>query len=229
MASIPKGPCLGAQKQHSTLCSYQPIASVWDGTDADLLEVMLNFYPRNRPKKILDATVNTGRFWQGSNRKIIGIDINPKVKPTIVADNRSMPFKDCYFDVVVYDPPHVPNQGKDKSKDFNSRFGLVVKSLHESGYNLNHIYPPFLREAYRVLNSDGLLFCKITDYIHNHRYQWAHVEFMRAAVEVGFSPSDCIVKVRKDSIRDPKWKLAHHARRHHCYWLIFSKSSRRRG
>jgi hypothetical protein len=57
---------------------YQPLPSVWDGTDAELLEKMLDFYPKKRPHLILDATVNAGRFWEGSKRKIIGLDIDPR-------------------------------------------------------------------------------------------------------------------------------------------------------
>ena len=37
---------------------YNPLGSVWDGEDAELLERMLEFYPRKRPKRILDATIN---------------------------------------------------------------------------------------------------------------------------------------------------------------------------
>jgi SAM-dependent methyltransferase len=206
--------------------AYQPLPSIWDGTDADLLERMLDFYPRRRPKLILDATVNMGRFWVNSSRDVIGLDINPKFRPDVVADNRQLPFKDRCFDVVVYDPPHVPNQGSDKSKDFNTRFGLVLKSSAENGYNFTHLYPSFVREAYRVLRAEGILFCKIADYVHNHRYQWAHMEFIRAAVEAGFCACDSIVKIRKGPIVDPKWKTAHHARRQHCYWLVFRKSTR---
>jgi SAM-dependent methyltransferase len=210
----------------TTSASYQPLPSVWHGSDAELLETMLEFYPKQRPKLILDATLNSGRFWVGSRRKVVGLDIDPKYRPRVVADNRQMPFKDRCFDVVVYDPPHIPNQGRDKQKDFNTRFGLVLKSSAENGYNFSHLYPPFVREAYRILRAEGLLLCKIADYIHNHRYQWAHVELLRAAVEVGFCPCDCIVKVRKGPIVDPKWKQAHHARRQHCYWLVFRKSSK---
>ncbi len=39
---------------------YTPLASVWYGEDAELLEKLLSFYPRKRPRKILDATVNGG-------------------------------------------------------------------------------------------------------------------------------------------------------------------------
>ena len=204
--------------------TYQPLPSVWHGDDAELLEKMLDFYPKTAPRDILDATVNKGRFWRGTERKIVGMDIDPAHEPDIVADNCQMPCRDASFDVIVYDPPHVPNQGRDETKDFQSRFGLIVKSPAESGYNLTHTFRPFLREAWRVLRAEGVLFCKIADYVHGHRFQWAHVELVNAAAEIGFTPCDCIVKVRQGPITDPRWKKAHHARRHHCYWIVLRKS-----
>src|SRR5216117_1893113 len=204
--------------------TYRPIESIWEGEDAELLERLLQFYPRKSPRRILDATVNGGRFWRGSKRTVVGIDIESAHKPGIVADNTRMPFADAFFDVVVYDPPHIPNQGKDKQKDFNTRFGLGGRSPKENAYTFTHLYPPFLSEAYRILISEGVLFCKIADYVHHHQYQWAHIELIQAATLVGFRPCDCIIKTRTAPIVDPRWKVAHHSRRQHSYWLIFRKS-----
>jgi SAM-dependent methyltransferase len=212
----------GASGREET--TFQTLASVWYGEDAELLDQMLAFYPRRAPELVLDATVNAGRFWRGSRRKVIGLDLDARHRPTIVGDNTSMPFKAECFDVVVYDPPHVPNQGKDRQKDFNTRFGLVLKANAKLGYNFSHLYPPFVAEAFRILKPEGILLCKIADYVHGHRFQWAHVEVINAAEAVGFTACDCIVKVRKGPIMSPKWKTAHHARRHHCYWLVFRKS-----
>ncbi|HEY2840229.1 MAG TPA: hypothetical protein VGJ26_13825 [Pirellulales bacterium] len=206
--------------------TYDPLPSVWFGGDAELLEKMLCFYPKKTPQNLLDATINAGRFWRGSHRKVVGMDIDPKFEPDILADHCSMPCEDASFDVIVYDPPHVPNQGKDRSKDFNDRFGLVGKSSAENGYNFSHTFRPFLNEAYRVLRKEGVLFCKIADYVHGHRFQWAHIELINAAVEVGFTPCDCIVKIRKGPITDPRWKKAHHARRQHCYWIVLRRSNK---
>ena len=205
---------------------YDPLPSVWFGEDSELLDKMLHFCPHKTPTKILDATMNAGRIWRGLAWEVVGVDINPAHKPTVVADNTNMPFKAASFDVIVYDPPHIPNQGKDRSKDFNTRFGLTLKSPKEEGYSFSFMYPPFAAEAYRVLRPEGILLCKIADYIHGHRYQWAHLEFIEAARKVGFCPCDCIVKVRRGPIVDPRWKNAHHARRQHCYWLVFRKSKR---
>ena len=205
---------------------YRLIPSIWEGEDCDLLELMLDFYPHKAPERILDATVNARRFWRGSQRAVVGMDINRHFHPDVVGDNLSMPFRDEVFDVVVYDPPHIPNQGKDRSKDFNKRFGLVLKASAEHGYNFSHLFLPFVREACRLLKPDGILFCKITDYVHNHRLQWAHVDLIQASTATGFCPCDCIIKIRKGPIVDPKWQVAHHARRHHCYWLVFRKSEK---
>ena len=215
---------IAAEPEPST--SYAPIPSVWDGEDSELLERMLDFYPHYKPKRILDATVNGGRFWRGTKRKIIGMDISATHRPSVVGDNMTMPFRTGVFDVVVYDPPHIPNQGKDKQKDFNTRFGLGARSPKEHGYSFAYLYPLFVKEAMRVLRPDGVLFCKIADYIHNHQYQWAHLELTQAAVAAGFRACDCIIKVRKAPIIDPKWAVAHHSRRQHCYWLVFRKSDR---
>ena len=206
--------------------SYDPLPSVWFREDSELLDKMLNFYPRKKPRDILDATVNGGRFWRGLSWKIVGMDIDPKHKPDVVGDNTDMPFDDASFDVVVYDPPHIPNQGKDRSKDFNTRFGLTLKSPKEEGYSFAFMYPPFVKEAYRVLRPEGILLCKIADYVHGHRYQWAHIDLIQSASKVGFCPCDCIVKVRRGPIVDPRWKKAHHGRRQHCYWVIFRKSTK---
>ena len=205
---------------------YKPLPSVWEGEDSELLERLLSFYPRAEPKRILDATINSGRFWKGSSRPVIGLDIAASRYPSIRGDNMAMPFRTAVFDVVVYDPPHIPNQGKDKLKDFNSRFGLGQRSPKERGYTFSHQYPAFMGEAYRTLIPEGILLCKIADYVHGHQYQWAHVELLQAAIAAGFRACDCIVKIRKGPIIDPRWKVAHHSRRQHCYWLVFRKSEK---
>src|SRR5579862_2770927 len=214
------------QKAEKEVSEYSPLPSVWPEDDPELLERLLQFYPRKPPKLILDATMNFGRIWRGSKRTVIGMDLLSKYRPRLVADNTKMPFGAEVFDVIVYDPPHIPNQGRDNQKDFNDRFGLVFKSPKENGYTFTHTFPPFLKEAWRVLKDEGILLCKITDYIHHHRYQWAHVEFITAARSIGFTACDCIIKIRKGPIIDPKWKVAHHSRRQHCYWLVFRKSDK---
>lgn len=212
---------------------YEALSSVWEGTDAVLLERIFGFYPSIDPEPILDATHNAGRFWIGSTRNVWSMDIDPTHKPRIVADNRIMvglntrTGKVDYrvpsntFGTVVFDPPHVGPQGRDKSvKRFDADYGAHVACGKEHGWTLSYLYPPFLEQAKRVLKPEGLLLAKITDMVNSHRSRWAHCDFMRMAEEAGFTVCDLIVKIRKGPMQSNRWKTAHHARKRHCFWIV---------
>ncbi len=207
---------------------YKPLSSVWSGKDSALIEAMLEFYSVIPPDPILDATYNAGRFWAGSTRSVVSMDIDPRYKPDIIADNREMPgVESDLFSVVVYDPPHVGPQGRDKSKKrFDVDFGATVACGKQHNWNLSYLYPPFLLQAKRVLKQDGLLLAKITDMVNNHRSRWAHCDFMRMAGETGFVVCDLIVKVRNGPMTSTKWKTAHHARKRHCFWIVCRNGKR---
>ena len=242
--------------------SYEPLSSVWLKSDAELLDAMLNFYATIRPEPILDATYNAGRFWKGSNRRVVSMDIDPRSvferlfgAPGSDADrtrrlrqNRSIldsvkedvddlsrvlgprdremtGVRSARFGAVVYDPPHVGPQGRDKSKKrFDVDFGATVECGKQHDWNLSYLYPPFLQQAKRVLKPNGLLLAKITDMVNNHKSKWPHVDFMRMAEKAGFTVCDLIVKVRSGPMVSNKWKVAHHARKRHCFWIVCRNS-----
>lgn len=201
---------------------YAPLSSVWEGSDKDLLEAMFAFYASIPVEPILDATYNAGRFWRGSSRGVVSMDINPRYKPMIVGDNRKMEgVQDSSFGTVVYDPPHVGPQGRDKSrKRFDEDFGATLECGKAQDWSLSYLYPPFLTQAKRVLKPHGLLLAKITDMVNCHRSKWPHCDFMRMADEAGFTVCDLIVKVRRGPMASTKWKTAHHARKRHCFWIV---------
>ena len=101
---------------------------------------------------------------------------------------------------------------------------VLFGTVHEGGKHRILSLRNFGASNNRVLIDEGLLLAKITDYVHNHRYQWAHMKLIEAGQQIGFTACDCIIKVRNEPIIDPKWKTAHHNRRQHCYWIIFRKS-----
>lgn len=222
----PKEKSADRGKARNGSSAYEPISSVWEGNDGDLLEEMFKFYAAIPPEPILDATYNAGRFWKGSMRDVVSMDIDPKYKPMIVGDNRKMKgVPSAKFGIVVYDPPHVGPQGRDKSrKRFDVDFGATVECGGEQDWSLSYLYPDFLKQAKRVLKQDGLLLAKITDMVNNHRSKWPHCDFMRMADDAGFTVCDLIVKIRKGPMVSTKWKTAHHARKRHCFWIICRNS-----
>lgn len=207
---------------------YSPISSVWEGNDGDLIEEMLRFYATIPPTPILDSTYNAGRFWKGSKRRVVSMDIDPQYNPMIVGDNREMKdVRTSRFGVVVYDPPHVGPQGRDKSsKRFDVDFGATAECGGEQDWSLSYLYPPFLKQAKRVLKPNGLLLAKITDMVNNHRSKWSHCDFIRMADEAGFTVCDLIVKIRNGPMVSTKWKQAHHARKRHCFWIVCRNGDR---
>jgi len=58
-----------------TTSTYEPINSVCEGSDGELLEAMFRFYATIEIEPMLDATYNAGRFRKGSSRCVISMDI----------------------------------------------------------------------------------------------------------------------------------------------------------
>ena len=204
------------------ISGYKPLSSVWEGTDSALLNAILKFYPVIPVQPILDATYNQGRMWKGTKWEIDSMDIDPQHNPKWLRDNRNMHgVPDSHYGVVVFDPPHVGPQARDKSKKrFDVDFGATIECGKEQNWNLSYYYPDFLKEAKRVLKPEGLLLAKITDMVNNHRSKWPHADFINMASNAGFTVCDLIVKVRKGPMMSDRWKLAHHARKRHCFWII---------
>jgi hypothetical protein len=73
-----------------------------------------------------------------------------------------------------------------------------------------------------------VVFAKLVDFVHNHRYQWQHIAFVRAVEAVGMTACDLIVKADPTSsnLKSSKWRTVHHFRRAHTYWLVVRNSSR---
>ena len=227
-ATLMDEPATQAEIESGGVPQYAPMSSVWEGNDATLLEQMFSFYASIEVEPILDATYNVGRFWKGSTRNVVSMDIDPSHKPMIVGDNRKMDgVPSSHYGVVVYDPPHVGPQGRDKSsKRFDIDFGATMPCGANENWTLSYLYPPFLKQAKRVLKPNGLLLAKVTDMVNNHRSRWAHCDFMSMASDAGFTVCDLIVKVRKGPMLSDKWKNAYHARKRHCFWIICRNTSR---
>jgi len=202
------------------------IESVFLGRDAPLLDQMFEFYSP-RASKIVDVCCNTRKMWRGSEwaSKVQYMDVDPSVSPEIVGSWNSMPFEARSVDVLIYDPPHLSlDAASEKSmKTFSTNYGL---GLSCKGDNIQSVHPSFLADAKRVLKPDGLIFAKLKDHIHNHRYQWNVAMFNEHVLASGMTPCDMIIK--KDpcagNLKSGAWKTAHHARNVHCYWVIVRNS-----
>lgn len=204
------------------------LESVWIGKDNKLLDAMFEFYALEA-ERIVDVCCNARRMWRGSQWgcKVVGYDRDPAMLPDVVAEWHALPDADKTVDVLVYDPPHLPDAAASPKSlvSYAADYGL---GKGVKGSNIGILHAPFLAEARRVLRADGLVFAKIKDYVHNHKYQW-NLELFNAAVrEAGMMPCDLIIK--RDpcggNLKSGRWKTAHHAKNTHCFWVVVRNSAR---
>jgi hypothetical protein len=195
------------------------------GRDKDVIPLLLKVHAVDNPR-VVDVTYNRGVMWKGTGISPHRSDVSREMSPEAdtIADCRSLPFGDGSFDVIAFDPPHLPNaSGSANSSGIEKKqYGLNGSNDYAAGDNVNPLFTPFLTEARRVLSKDGIIIVKIADLVHNHKYQWQHVALINAATSLGMTVCDMIVKAdpAAANLKSSKWERVFHFRRAHCYWLV---------
>lgn len=86
------------------------------------------------------------------------------------------------------------------------------------------MYADSLKEFYRVLKKHGVLVVKIQDTIDGRVQYFSHVEVINQAVKLGFYPVDLFILLSKHRLPQHNLKQQLHARKYHCYFLVFIKT-----
>ncbi len=201
--------------------------SVLHGRDGEAIVTLLNIHCETITPRILDCTHNKGTMWSGLQMNVVRMDISDEFEVDVVGDFRAMPFPDRAFDVVVFDPPHLPDDAG-KTCRHHDAYNVGNTGLGMDGDCVSAIFTPFLLEAKRVLRPGGIVLAKIADLVHNHRQQWQQVDFVNAVRAAGMTPCDMLIKIDPSAgmLSDPRWKNVKHLRKAHCYWIVVRNSSR---
>jgi hypothetical protein len=204
--------------------------TVLHGKDNEALDILLALHAVADPV-ILDCTYNKGKMWQGTSYRPLRMDINPAFGLDVCADFAAMPFADASFDVIVFDPPHLPTHAASpgSSRMWEKRYGITGQDKRRDADHVCGLFNPFLVEAKRVLRSpEGVILAKIADLVHNHRQQWQQVDFINAVREVGMTPCDMLIKCDPlaGNLKSSKWENVMHLRKAHCYWIVVRNSTK---
>lgn len=185
-------------------------------TDQEALEAILFFHIKPGPR-ILDVTYNTGKIWRGMKVRPDTNDYSQLYNTDYHLDFRDLwPIENGEYDVVVFDPPHIPS---DTNSDiYELQYGVTRKDPERAGLNISGLFEPFLDEARRILDINGIVAAKLCDIIHSSRYQWQSGLFINAALAKGWELVDIIIKARKPG--PANWKSRHHVHRAHSYWIV---------
>jgi hypothetical protein len=202
--------------------------SVHSGDDGYILDILIDMHAPPYPV-VMDATYNRGVMWKNSR-------YSPDIKAdrryvrgvSLAADFFALPIRSSCIDVLVFDPPHLPTNAAsvNSSKIWEERYGITSMGQGRTGDNVSGMFPPFLAEAKRVLAQDGVALVKIADLIHNHRYQWQHVDMICMAQQAGLTACDMMIKVNNGNLKSSKWDNQRHLRKAHSFWMVLRNSKK---
>lgn len=104
--------------------------------------------------KILDATCGyRAMWWDKKNPDVIYLDQRKEVKPNIQARWQFLPFINNAFDLIVFDPPHIPAKKTNKGITLK-RYGRINTPTFCQDF-----FQAF-KELNRVLKTGGFLILK---------------------------------------------------------------------
>jgi hypothetical protein len=146
----------------------------------------------------LDTTFGNGRFWDGTAHvSVTGLDIDPARAKHVACDFTALPFADGSFDVVIFDPPFLTDEGK--------RVGSIMGARFKTYPTLAELQPAVehgTREAFRVAKLGIIVKCQT--YMHASKLV-RMPRWIEDALAPGVELFDELHLVSRSKVTDRKW------------------------
>ena len=188
--------------------------------EKDIIRWIILLHNNGKPFDV-DPTYSTGRFWDDIPGPRLKFDIKPQVEDVIEADARKLPLPDSSVESIMFDPPFVVAMptGEGEQGIIRNRFGYF-KNIPE----LWSFYKDAMKEFKRILKTKGILVFKCQDTIDSGKQYMSHFEIMKYAEELGYYCKDFFILGRTNVMFSPNMKNQQHARKNHCYFIVFVKT-----
>jgi len=188
--------------------------------EQELIKTLIDLHSPNGID--LDPMFFKGNFYKLIKRPKLIYDIEPIVNDCKKADARKLPISNNIISSMVLDPPfifgiHGP-QGLHQKSYYSSSTHGIFKNQEE----LSKFYQNILKESYRILKPNGILFFKCQDYTDG-KTTLTHCLVYNWATQLGFYAKDlAILYLTKGKVSNPNLKQRH-LRKHHSYFFVFQK------
>ena len=167
-----------------------------------------------------DPTYGKGNFYTPPD-----IDV-PVYISDIYPQEWNIPKRDCreltgYFKKnslrsIMFDPPFLQRTGK--GSIIKEQFGDYPTMLE-----LWQMYVSSLVEFSMILKPGGWLVVKIQNTVMSGKQWWSVDYITKVAKDAGLSKIDEFILLAKHRMPQHNLKQQRHARKHHCYFLVFRK------
>lgn len=184
---------------------------------------------------VVDVTYGRGNFWTVFRPgRLVAHDL-----ALDGVDFRQLPEADGTADVVVFDPPYIPQGGRETSTlnrrpgggpnvrepgGFLERYGLYDGPRNVT--ELDELVAAGMKECTRILAPGGRLMVKCMDYISSRKYQQGRHKVVLCAGALGLRQVDEFVHYSGLGPQPPR-DVQEHSRRAHSFLCVFQASKRR--
>lgn len=235
------------KRVNTGIATNELIHSAYQGSNDAVFPLILELYA-SHGSRIADVTYGKGVFWRNvdtSHYDLRPSDLKSSGLPPGCAggvDSRRLPYTDKSMDMVVFDPPYMHTPGgtaHNGHQNFEGYYANNVEQDHEvvrriweeTGGNppkyheaVLDLYVRSAREAWRVLDDDGIYVVKCQDEVCTNRQRLTHVEITVAFQRMGFIVEDLFVVMRNNRPGISRLKTRQfHARKNHSYFMVYRK------
>ena len=195
----------------------------------DQAEIIRNIIKLHVPggKIDCDPTYSIGAFYNGTGiaEPEYRFDINPQIRGVVKANAAHLPLDNESISCMILDPPFLATKGRSLEEKQGNRINLRF-GVYPDEVSLHQFYADAISEAYRILKPNGILIFKCQDKVSSGKQYMSHVYIINTAVNTGFYPKDMFILIAKNRIV-ANWQVRNqiHARKYHCYFLVFQKKN----
>lgn len=187
-------------------------------SQTEIIKWIIELYSPNGIQ--LDPTFSKGVFYKKIAEPLLKFDISPQREDVQQADCTELPLKSGTIDSIMFDPPFLSGGGGN---------GEMIKrfSNYKNVPTLWGMYRAAMAEFYRLLNKNGVLIFKCQDTIESTKQYFTEFWILKEALSLGLYPIDKFILAAKSRLVSPSQRKQQHARKYHCYFLVFIKKAPR--